>query len=144
MILALATSRQSEADPLRVAVVFFRALLPFCLIVALAGVAVSVAVPGAAQAAPLPVAPAASRGARLFENHCAGCHVRGGNIIRRRKTLQLKALQREGLASAEAIARVAAEGRGGMSGYGDVLGPGGAEEVGAWVWQQAQNAWTQG
>ena len=40
---------------------------------------------------PLP-AQAAPDGARLFENNCAGCHVHGGNIIRRGRTLQLAAL----------------------------------------------------
>ena len=83
-------------------------------------------------------------GARLFANHCAACHINGGNIIRRSQTLKLKALERRGLASAEAIAMVAANGLGQMGGYGEALGPGGAEAVGAWVWQQAQNAWIQG
>ncbi|MBM5801685.1 MAG: cytochrome C6, partial [Cyanobacteria bacterium K_DeepCast_35m_m2_023] len=46
----------------------------------------------------------------LFENHCAGCHVNGGNIIRRGKTLKLSALERQGLASVDAIAQIAAAG----------------------------------
>ncbi len=83
-------------------------------------------------------------GARLFANHCAACHINGGNIIRRSQTLKLKALERRGLASAESIAMVAANGLGQMGGYGEALGPGGAEVVGAWVWEQAQNAWIQG
>lgn len=87
---------------------------------------------------------ATSLGANLFANHCAACHVNGGNIIRRSQTLQLKALQRRGLASAEAIAAVAANGLGQMGGYGEALGPGGADLVGLWVWQQAQKAWIQG
>lgn len=44
---------------------------------------------------PLP-AQASPDGAVLFENHCAGCHVHGGNIIRRGKTLRLSALERQG------------------------------------------------
>ncbi|WP_414027512.1 c-type cytochrome [Cyanobium sp. ATX-6F1] len=87
---------------------------------------------------------ASGQGARLFANHCAACHINGGNIIRRSQTLKLKALERRGLASAEAIALVAANGLGQMGGYGEALGPGGAEAVGAWVWQQAQKAWIQG
>lgn len=82
-----------------------------------------------------------SQGEELFANHCAGCHVHGGNIIRRGRTLRLEALKRNGLADPAAIAAVAAEGRGQMSGYGDVLGPGGAEVVAAWVWEQAQQGW---
>ena len=29
----------------------------------------------------------------LFETHCSGCHLKGGNIIRRGKNLKLKTLQ---------------------------------------------------
>ena len=86
-------------------------------------------------------APAGGDGAALFANHCAGCHVQGGNIIRRGKTLKLAALERQGLASPEAIARVAAAGLGQMGGYAAVLGDGGPEAVAAYVWQQAQAGW---
>ena len=34
-------------------------------------------------------------GAQLFDLHCAGCHPNGGNIIRRGRTLKLKALEKE-------------------------------------------------
>ena len=80
-------------------------------------------------------------GAALFEQHCAGCHVNGGNILRRGKTLKLSALERQGLASPEAIAQVAAAGVGQMSGYASALGDGGPEAVAAYVWQQAQAGW---
>jgi len=83
-------------------------------------------------------------GAQLFEQHCAGCHVNGGNIIRRGKTLKLAALERQGLASEQAIAAIAAEGRGQMSGYAAVLGEQGSKEVAAWVWQQALANWPRG
>jgi cytochrome c6 len=85
--------------------------------------------------------PALADGAQLFEQHCAGCHVNGGNIIRRGKTLMLAALERQGLASAEAIAAIASQGVGQMSGYGSVLGADGSAQVGAWVWDQAQAGW---
>jgi cytochrome c6 len=80
-------------------------------------------------------------GGQLFQNHCAGCHVHGGNIIRRNKTLKLAALTRAGLTSPEAIAAVAAAGIGQMGGYGAVLGADGPAAVGAWVWDQAQRGW---
>ena len=86
----------------------------------------------------------ATSGQELFSNHCAGCHVNGGNIIRRGRTLKLAALKKNGLDDPDAIARVAREGIGQMSGYGDVLGVGGDELVAAWIWEQAQNAWIQG
>ncbi len=81
------------------------------------------------------------RGQELFSAHCAGCHVGGGNILRRGKTLKLAALERQQLASPEAIARVAAEGIGQMSGYARFLGDDGAEVVAQWVWSQAQAGW---
>jgi cytochrome c6 len=80
-------------------------------------------------------------GAALFSQHCAGCHVNGGNIIRRGKTLKLAALERQGLASPEAIAAIAAAGVGQMGGYGAVLGEPGVEQVAAYVWEQAQAGW---
>ncbi|WP_254990436.1 c-type cytochrome [Cyanobium sp. N5-Cardenillas] len=83
-------------------------------------------------------------GGRLFEAHCAGCHVQGGNIIRRGKTLKLAALERNGAADPAVIATIAAAGIGQMGGYGQALGEGGAEAVAAWVWQQAQDGWPRG
>lgn len=133
-----------------------RALLPLLLLVAslLVGAtplwslgpdAWSPADPAAAGAAPIEAASletaSLEAGARLFEAHCIGCHLGGGNIIRRGRTLKRQALERADLASPEAIAQVAAAGLGQMSGYGAVLGPGGSEQVAAWVWQQALAGW---
>ena len=86
----------------------------------------------------------ASPGAALFQQHCAGCHINGSNIIRRGKNLKLKTLERDDLATVTAIAAIAREGRGQMSGYADVLGADGDQLVAEWVLMQAQNAWTQG
>jgi cytochrome c6 len=86
-------------------------------------------------------APAWADGAQLFTQHCAGCHLNGGNIIRRGKTLKLAALERQGLDSREAIAQIASGGIGQMSGYGEQLGEEGVAEVSSWVWQQAQLGW---
>ena len=83
----------------------------------------------------------AGQGARLFEAHCAGCHIHGGNIIRRGKTLKLAALERQGVGSPEAIAAIAAAGVGQMGGYAEVLGEDGVGAVAAWVWEQAQAGW---
>jgi cytochrome c6 len=82
-----------------------------------------------------------AEGGRLFANTCAGCHLNGGNIVRRDRTLKLKALQRNGIDGPGAIARIAAEGIGRMDGYAKVLGPDGPEKVGAWVWKQALENW---
>ena len=92
----------------------------------------------------LATGPDDSPGALLFKQHCAGCHINGGNIIRRGKNLKLKSLEREQIATVDAIAAIAREGRGQMSGYADVLGSDGDQLVAEWVLMQAQNAWTQG
>jgi cytochrome c6 len=81
------------------------------------------------------------RGGKLFANHCAGCHVNGGNVIRRSKTLRRQDLLREGVTGPAEVARIAAQGKGQMSGYEKVLGEGGADAVGAWVWRQAELGW---
>ena len=91
--------------------------------------------------APGPARAAGADGAALFEAHCVGCHLHGGNIIRRGRTLKLKALERQGITSPAAIATIASQGIGQMGGYGPVLGPGGPEQVGLYVWQQALAGW---
>ena len=89
----------------------------------------------------LPSAAFASTGNELFQSHCAACHLNGGNIIRRGKTLKLAALERQGMASQEAIAAIAAQGQGQMSGYLEALGEDGVQQVAEWVWQQSQAGW---
>lgn len=109
------------------------------LLIAVMGLLIAViglvSLPATAQADALTTGP------ELFNNHCAGCHVNGGNILRRGKTLKLAALQRQGLDSEAAISLIAANGIGQMDGYADQLGPGGPEAVGRWVWEQAQAGW---
>ena len=83
-------------------------------------------------------------GETIFMEHCSGCHVNGGNIIRRGKTLKLSDLKRRGFDNTEAIAKIAREGIGSMSGYDEVLLNGSDQLVAAWVLNQAQNAWTPG
>ena len=78
---------------------------------------------------------------QLFETHCAGCHVGGGNIVRRRKTLKQRALQRNGIDSTAAIAQLINNGKGAMSAYRDRLTPDEIDQLAQYVWQQAQNNW---
>ena len=85
-----------------------------------------------------------SQGENLFIEHCSGCHVNGGNIIRRNKTLKISDLKRNGLDNPEAIAKIARLGIGNMSGYEEVLGEGGDQIVANWIWEQSQKAWVQG
>ena len=91
-----------------------------------------------------PASAANPDGAALFQAHCAGCHVNGGNIIRRGQTLKLAALERHGIDGPAGILEIAVAGRGQMAGYGAVLGETGAEAVAAYVWQQALLDWPRG
>ena len=84
-----------------------------------------------------------STGKVLFNSHCSGCHVNGGNIIRRSKNLRITSLRRNGIDNPEEIAKIASQGIGIMDGYGDLLGENGDHIVASWIWEQAQNAWIQ-
>jgi len=86
-------------------------------------------------------AAATGQGEQLFALHCSGCHVNGGNIIRRGRTLKLAALQRQGIDGADAIAAIAAGGIGQMGSYAAVLGEDGPQAVADYVWQQALAGW---
>jgi len=85
----------------------------------------------------------AELGNSLFKHNCAGCHINGGNIIRRSKNLKLASLKRNGIDNPEAIAKIARQGIGIMSGYEDELVNNGDQIVANWVWEQAQKAWVQ-
>ena len=85
----------------------------------------------------------AALGKSLFKNNCAGCHINGGNIIRRSKNLKISSLKRNGIDNPEAIAKIARQGVGIMRGYEDELGDNGDQIVANWVWEQAQKAWVQ-
>ncbi len=85
-----------------------------------------------------------SIGQKIFTNHCSGCHVNGGNIIRRSKNLKLDTLKRKGIDNSDAIAKIAREGIGIMSGYGDQLEKNDDHIVAIWILEQAQKAWIQG
>ena len=85
----------------------------------------------------------ADLGENLFKHNCAGCHINGGNIIRRSKNLKISALKRNGIDNPEAIAKIARKGVGIMSGYEDVLGDNGDQIVANWILEQAQKAWVQ-
>lgn len=82
-----------------------------------------------------------ANGAKLFEAHCAGCHANGGNIVRRNKTLKLRALEKNQANTLDAIATLVANGKANMSAYKDRLTPTEIEDVSAYVLQQAQQGW---
>ncbi|MEO1145651.1 MAG: c-type cytochrome [Cyanobacteria bacterium J06638_22] len=80
-------------------------------------------------------------GIEVFEVHCAGCHINGGNIVRRGKNLKQRTLERRGYDSIEAIAQLVTNGKGLMSAYRDRLTPEEITAVAAYVLEQAENDW---
>ena len=82
-----------------------------------------------------------ANGAKIFSAQCAGCHINGGNIVRRGKTLKQKALKRNGVDSLEAIASLVANGKNNMSAYKDRLTEQEIEDVSVYVLEQADKGW---
>lgn len=79
--------------------------------------------------------------ATLFTNNCAGCHINGGNIVRRGKNLKTKALKKYGMDSVEAISQLVANGKNAMPAYRDRLTEQEILDVSAYVLEQADKGW---
>jgi cytochrome c6 len=91
---------------------------------------------------PSPVLAAdATNASKLFEFHCSGCHINGGNIVRRGKNLKLKTLEKNGVATIPAIAALVTNGKGNMSAYRDRLTPEEIQQVSVYVLEQANQDW---
>ncbi len=84
---------------------------------------------------------ASAQPAALFEVHCAGCHLNGGNIIRRGKNLKLKALTQNKVDTVGAIATLITNGKNNMSAYRDKLSTSEIQALAKYVLAQAQNGW---
>lgn len=82
-----------------------------------------------------------ANGAEVFQAHCEGCHLNGGNIIRRGKTLKLNALKRNGMDSADAIAAIVTNGKNNMSAFRDRLSDQQIQAVATYVLNQAEADW---
>jgi cytochrome c6 len=80
-------------------------------------------------------------GAQIFEVHCAGCHPNGENIIRRGKSLKLKALKRHKVDSIENVTDLVTNGKGIMSAFGSRLTPEEIQDVAAYVLDRAADNW---
>jgi cytochrome c6 len=79
--------------------------------------------------------------AKIFEANCAGCHINGGNIIRRGKNLRIKALKKYQMDSVEAISHIVTYGKNNMSAYKDRLSESEINAVSSYVLKQAENNW---
>lgn len=80
-------------------------------------------------------------GAKVFKANCAGCHVNGGNIVRRGKNLKTKALHRHKVDTQDAVESLVTNGKGIMSAYGDKLTAEEIADVSAYVLQRAEENW---
>lgn len=88
-----------------------------------------------------PLSVSSVEGEMIFEIHCAGCHPNGGNIIRRGKSLKMKALKRNRMDSVDAIAQIVTDGKSTMSAYEERLSTDEIQAVSAYVLAQAEHAW---
>lgn len=82
-------------------------------------------------------------GAEIFGVNCAGCHPQGGNIIRRGKNLQKRALEKYKMDSQEAISYLVANGKNNMSAFKDRLSEEEINAVAGYVLEQAATGWLQ-
>ncbi|MBF2013965.1 MAG: c-type cytochrome [Rivularia sp. T60_A2020_040] len=80
-------------------------------------------------------------GAKIFAANCAGCHINGGNIIRRGKNLQMKSLKKYNMDSIEAISDIVTYGKNNMSAYKERLSESEIQTVASYVLNQAENNW---
>jgi cytochrome c6 len=113
----------------------------FCAI-QLSAIAAPEISPSDANLAPsLSSSPNLTNGAQVFEAQCAGCHVGGGNIIRRGKNLKLKTLQKNHVETIAAIAALVTAGKGNMSAYGNRITAIEINDVSAYVLNQAEQNW---
>lgn len=88
-----------------------------------------------------PVWAVESSPAKLFELQCAGCHANGGNIVRRGKTLKLKALEKNGYTTTDAIANIITNGKGNMSAYKTRLTEAEIQTLAQYVLDRANQNW---
>jgi cytochrome c6 len=92
---------------------------------------------------PMPIARAENNisGEKIFTIHCAGCHPKGGNIIRRGKNLKKRALQKYKRDSLEAISELVYSGKNNMSSFQDKLTETEINIVARYVLEQAEAGW---
>jgi len=79
--------------------------------------------------------------AEVFSVNCAGCHINGGNIIRRGKNLKQKALKKYGMDSIANISNLVTNGKGIMPAYKSRLSEQQIIDVSAYVLSQAETDW---
>ena len=87
------------------------------------------------------ITPATATAAEVFSTNCAGCHINGGNIIRRGKNLKQKALKKYGMDSIANISNLVTNGKGIMPAYKARLSEQQIIDVSSYVLSQAEADW---
>ncbi|MTJ10855.1 cytochrome c6 PetJ [Anabaena sp. UHCC 0204] len=100
----------------------------------------SVAIFTFAFSSPALAADAAS-GAKIFSANCASCHAGGRNLVNAAKSLKKADLEKYGMYSAEAIIAQVTNGKNAMPAFQGRLKLSQAEDVAAYVLEQADKDW---
>lgn len=79
----------------------------------------------------------ADAGTQVFHGRCVACHINGGNIVNRKKTLKKAALEKYNMYSAEAIIAQVTCGKGVMPQFGKQFTEQQIADVAAYVLQKA-------
>ncbi len=80
----------------------------------------------------------ADAGAKVFGGRCVSCHIKGGNIVNRNKTLKKAALEKYNMYSAQAIIIQVTCGKGSMLGLGKRYSEKQIADVAAYVLKKAE------
>ncbi|MBE9076230.1 c-type cytochrome [Romeria aff. gracilis LEGE 07310] len=80
-------------------------------------------------------------GAQVFSSNCASCHMGGGNVVNRSKTLKQETLEQYDMASLEAITYQVIHGKNAMPSFLGRLSQDQIEAVAAYVLDQAGSGW---
>jgi cytochrome c6 len=83
----------------------------------------------------------AAKGASIFSANCAACHMGGGNVVNRSKTLNKADLDTYGMASLDAIATQVTNGKPPMPSFKGRLSDADIQDVAAYVLAQAEKGW---
>ena len=82
-------------------------------------------------------------GEAIFNNVCAGCHVKAGFVISKGpKSLKFSDLEKKGIADIDSIVTIANEGIGFMKGYKHKLKEDEDQILAAWIIQESKKGWT--
>lgn len=82
-----------------------------------------------------------ANGGKIFSANCAACHIGGGNLVNSAKTLSKADLDKNGMASLEAIKTQVANGKNAMPAFGGRLTAEQIADVAAYVLDTADKGW---